>query len=70
MTMLIYIRYFVSLMCRLIYFSSFCLWFFFFEWGSSVGGKIKADHNNPYGWFKVVVDSTGVVGKGEGGMYG
>jgi hypothetical protein len=67
--MLIYVRYCVFLMCRIIYFSFFCLWFFFFEWGSSVGGKIKVGPNNPYGGFRVVADSTGVVGKGEEGMH-
>jgi hypothetical protein len=34
-----------------------------------MGGKIKVGPNNPYGGFRVVADSTGVVGKGEEGMH-
>jgi hypothetical protein len=35
-----------------------------------MGGEINADPNNPYLGFKDDLDSTCVVGKDEGGMYG
>jgi hypothetical protein len=35
-----------------------------------MGGEINAAPNNPYLGFKIDLNSTCVVDKGEGGMYG